>query len=161
MPPTYGPPRYYPTLPPPTYGPPRCRLDMSRALSGYLDSRMTSSELHNSDLNSNFSRCVFVFVFSTQGCNIVYAARSAHLSRFSTLIDVQRRPSKAAMHSRYSTAYCTCSGFNLVARCVFKLVMLSVGPWHQSVGRLARGNASYGDRSIVAIARPGDVFYCQ
>ena len=92
-------------------------------------------------------------------CNIVYAARSAHLSRFSALIDVQRRPSKAAMHSRYSTAYCTCSGFNLVARCVFRLVMLSVGPWHQSVGRLARGNASYGDRSIVAIARPGDVFF--
>ena len=140
---------------------PRCHLDMSRALSGYLDSRMTSSELHNSDLNSNFSRCVFVFVFSTQGCNIVYAARSAHLPRFSALIDVQRRPSKAAMHSRYSTAYCTCSGFNLVARCVFKLVMLSVGPWHQSVGRLARGNASYGDRPSGAIARPGDVFHYQ
>ena len=33
-------------------------------------------------------------------CNIVYAARSAHLSRFSALSDVQRRPPKAAMHSR-------------------------------------------------------------
>ena len=55
-------PRCYPTLPPtllPGY---------VRALSGYLDSRMTSSEVHN----SNFSRCVFVFVFSTQGCNIAY-----------------------------------------------------------------------------------------
>ena len=71
-----GPHENYPTLPPPTYGPPRCRLDMSRALSGYLDSRMTSSELHNSDLNSNFSRCVFVFVFSTQGCNIAYGDKS-------------------------------------------------------------------------------------
>ena len=69
--PTSATPRYHP----------RCHLDMSRALSGYLDSRMTSSELHDSYLNSNFSRCVFVFVFSTQGCNIVYA-------RFSALNDV-------------------------------------------------------------------------
>ena len=49
---------------------------------------MTSSELRNSYLNSNlnfnFSRCVFVFVFSTQGCNIVYALRG-------TLLRAERR----------------------------------------------------------------------
>ena len=28
---------------------------------------------------SNFSRCVFVFVFFAQGCNIVYGFRRAHL----------------------------------------------------------------------------------
>ena len=46
---------------------------------------------------SNFSRCVFVFVFSTQGCNIVYARSSA-------LNDVQRRPPK----SRHALALFHC-----------------------------------------------------
>ena len=90
-------PRCYPTLPP-TLPP-----GYVRALSGYLDSRMTSSEVHN----SNFSRCVFVFVFSTQGCNIAYG-------------DIKSKP---PMHSRYFPDHCTRSGFNLVANCVFKLVV--------------------------------------